>query len=40
MAFAGVQMANGIAEGIKTQYSVVRNALQDTVSGAIDSIRV
>ncbi|PEE32381.1 phage tail tape measure protein [Bacillus cereus] len=39
MAFAGVQMANGIAEGIKTQYSVVRNALQDTVSGAIDSIR-
>ncbi|MCU4819074.1 phage tail tape measure protein [Bacillus cereus] len=39
MLFTGVQMASGIAEGIKTQYSVVRNALQDTVSGAIDSIR-
>lgn len=39
MLFTGVQMANGIAEGIKTQYSVVRDALQDTVSGAIDSIR-
>ncbi|MEK4617711.1 phage tail tape measure protein [Bacillus sp. FSL K6-0273] len=39
LAFAGVQMANGIAVGIKSQYSVVRDALQDTVSGAIDSIR-
>ncbi|ARJ20524.1 phage tail tape measure protein [Bacillus mycoides] len=39
MAFAGVQMVNGIAEGIKSQYSVVRDALQDTVSGAIDSMR-
>lgn len=39
MLFTGVQMANGIAEGIKTQYSVVRDALQNTVSGAIDSIR-
>ncbi|MFF1291552.1 phage tail tape measure protein [Bacillus thuringiensis] len=39
MLFTGVQMGSGIAEGIKTQYSVVRNALQDTVSGAIDSIR-
>ncbi|HGF6578415.1 TPA: phage tail tape measure protein [Bacillus cereus] len=39
LAFAGVQMANGIAMGIKSQYSVVRDALQDTVSGAIDSIR-
>ncbi|MBY7109995.1 MULTISPECIES: phage tail tape measure protein [Bacillus] len=38
MQFTGVQMANGIAEGIKTQYSVVRNALQDTVSGAVNSI--
>ncbi|WP_242281671.1 phage tail tape measure protein, partial [Bacillus cereus group sp. BfR-BA-01454] len=39
MLFTGVQMANGIAEGIKTQYSVVRDALQDTVSGAVNSIR-
>ncbi|MGU3463125.1 phage tail tape measure protein [Bacillus sp. D48C] len=39
MLFTGVQMANGIAEGVKTQYSVVRDALQNTVSGAIDSIR-
>lgn len=39
MLFTGVRMANGIAEGIKTQYSVVRDALQNTVSGAIDSIR-
>ncbi|PGZ44085.1 phage tail tape measure protein [Bacillus anthracis] len=39
LAFAGAQMANGIAEGIKTQYSVVRDALQDTVSGAVNSIR-
>ncbi|EJS59756.1 phage tail tape measure protein, TP901 family, core region [Bacillus cereus BAG1X1-2] len=38
MLFTGVQMTNGIAEGIKTQYSVVRDALQNTVSGAIDSI--
>lgn len=39
MQFTGVQMANGIAEGIKTQYSVVRDALQNTVSGAVNSIR-
>lgn len=39
MQFTGVQMANGIAEGIKTQYSVVRDALQETVSGAVNSIR-
>lgn len=39
MLFTGVQMASGIAEGIKTQYSVVRDALQDTVSGAVNSIR-
>lgn len=39
LAFAGVQMAQGIASGIKSQYSVVRDALQDTVSGAMDGIR-
>ncbi|MEQ3558042.1 hypothetical protein [Bacillus thuringiensis] len=32
-------MAQGIAIGIKSQYSVVRDALQDTVTGAMDSIR-
>ncbi|MCC2502248.1 phage tail tape measure protein, partial [Bacillus paranthracis] len=32
LAFAGVRMAQGIATGIKSQYSVVRDALQDTVS--------
>ncbi|PGB53664.1 phage tail tape measure protein [Bacillus toyonensis] len=39
LAFAGVQMAQGLAAGIKSQYSVVRDALQDTVTGAIDGIR-
>ncbi|MGM2417467.1 phage tail tape measure protein [Bacillus cereus group sp. BceL062] len=39
LAFAGVQMAQGLATGIKSQYSVVRDALQDTVTGAIDGIR-
>ncbi|MCU4733423.1 phage tail tape measure protein [Bacillus cereus] len=39
LAFAGVQMANGIAMGIKSRYSVVRDALHDTVSEAVDSIR-
>ena len=39
MTFAGVRMAQGIATGIKSQYSVVRDALQDTVSDAMDGIR-
>ncbi|WP_289936618.1 hypothetical protein, partial [Klebsiella pneumoniae] len=39
LAFAGVRMAQGIATGIKSQYSVVRDALQDTVSDAMDGIR-
>ncbi|MGN4665816.1 phage tail tape measure protein [Bacillus cereus group sp. MYBK234-1] len=39
LTVAGVQMAQGIASGIKSQYSVVRDALQDTVSGAMDGIR-
>ncbi|QPW48942.1 phage tail tape measure protein [Bacillus thuringiensis] len=39
LAFAGVQMAQGLAAGIRSQYSVVRDALQDTVSGAMDGIR-
>ncbi|MGH1260611.1 MULTISPECIES: phage tail tape measure protein [Bacillus] len=39
LAFAGVQMAQGIASGIKSQYSVVRDALQGSVTGAIDGIR-
>ncbi|WP_088312221.1 phage tail tape measure protein [Bacillus cereus] len=39
LTFAGVQMAQGLAAGIKSQYSVVRDALQDTVSGAMDGIR-
>ncbi|EEK77718.1 phage-related tail protein [Bacillus cereus R309803] len=37
--FAGVRIAKGIAAGIKSQYSVVRDALQDTVSVAMDGIR-
>ncbi len=39
MTFAGVRIAQGIATGIKSQYSVVRDALQDTISGAMDGIR-
>ena len=39
MTFAGVRMAQDIATGIKSQYSVVRDALQDTVSDAMDGIR-
>ncbi|MDM8361737.1 phage tail tape measure protein [Bacillus thuringiensis] len=39
MTFAGVRMAQGLATGIKSQYSVVRDALQTTVEGAIDGIR-
>ncbi|WP_423060229.1 phage tail tape measure protein [Bacillus thuringiensis] len=39
LRFSGVRMAQGIAIGIKSQYSVVRDALQDTVTGAMDSIR-
>ncbi|PEI37738.1 phage tail protein [Bacillus wiedmannii] len=39
MTFAGVRMAQGLATGIKSQYSVVRDALQNTVEGAIDGIR-
>ncbi|MDZ5609867.1 phage tail protein, partial [Bacillus pseudomycoides] len=38
-SFAGVRMAKGLAAGIKSQYSVVRNALQDTVTSAVDGIR-
>ncbi|MEB8842379.1 phage tail protein, partial [Bacillus cereus] len=34
LRFSGVRMAQGIAIGIKSQYSVVRDALQDTVTGA------
>ncbi|MBJ8039048.1 phage tail tape measure protein [Bacillus cereus group sp. N17] len=39
LAFAGVQMAQGLATGIKSQYSVVRDALQGSVTEAIDGIR-
>ncbi|MGG3446503.1 phage tail tape measure protein [Bacillus nitratireducens] len=39
MSFAGTRMAQGIATGIKSKYSVVRDALQDTVSSAMDGIR-
>ncbi|PGY60199.1 phage tail tape measure protein [Bacillus thuringiensis] len=39
MTFAGVRMAQGLATGIKSQYSVVRDALQTTVEGAMDGIR-
>ncbi|MGH0449176.1 phage tail tape measure protein, partial [Bacillus mycoides] len=39
MTFAGVRMAQGLATGIKSQYSVVRDALQNTVEGAMDGIR-
>ncbi|MGX5575609.1 hypothetical protein ACWKTS_30535 [Bacillus toyonensis] len=39
LAFAGVQMAQGLAAGIKSQYSVVRDALQGSVTEAIDGIR-
>ena len=39
MTFAGVRMAQGLATGIKSQYLVVRDALQTTVEGAIDGIR-
>lgn len=39
MTFAGVRMAQGLATGIKSQYSVVREALQTTVEDAIDGIR-
>ncbi|PGE75404.1 phage tail tape measure protein [Bacillus toyonensis] len=39
LAFAGVQMAQGLASGIKSQYSVVRDALQGSVTEAIDGIR-
>ncbi|WP_255288846.1 phage tail tape measure protein [Bacillus cereus] len=38
LAFAGVQMAQGIATGIKSKYSVVRDALQNTVSSAMEGI--
>ncbi|MDZ5610903.1 phage tail protein, partial [Bacillus pseudomycoides] len=38
-SFAGVRMAKGLAAGIKSQYSVVRDALQDTVTSAVDGIR-
>ncbi|MBW3492781.1 phage tail tape measure protein [Bacillus sp. FDAARGOS_1420] len=37
--FAGVRMAQGLASGIKSQSSIVRDALQDTVEGAMDGIR-
>ncbi|EEL33090.1 Prophage LambdaBa02, tape measure protein [Bacillus cereus Rock3-28] len=39
LAFAGVQMAQGLATGIKSQYSVVRDALQGSLTEAIDGIR-
>ncbi|MED1406557.1 phage tail protein, partial [Bacillus mycoides] len=39
LANAGIKMANGIASGIKSQSSIIRDALQDTVSGAMDGIR-
>ncbi|MEW9576439.1 phage tail protein, partial [Bacillus toyonensis] len=39
LAFAGVQMAQGLAAGIRSQYSVVRDALQGSVTEAIDGIR-
>ncbi|PDZ26462.1 phage tail protein [Bacillus toyonensis] len=39
LAFAGVQMVQGLATGIKSQYSVVRDALQGSVTEAIDGIR-
>ncbi|PRT14969.1 phage tail protein [Bacillus toyonensis] len=39
LAFAGVQMAQGLATGIKSKYSVVRDALQGSVTEAIDGIR-
>ncbi|CUB54740.1 hypothetical protein BN2127_JRS10_02910 [Bacillus subtilis] len=39
MTFAGVRMVQGLATGIKSQYSVVRDALQTTVEGAMDGIR-
>lgn len=37
--FAGVRMVQGIASGIKSQSSIVRDALQDTLEGAMDGIR-
>nr|WP_324287208.1 phage tail tape measure protein [Bacillus cereus] len=38
-AFAGARMVKGIAFGIKSQSSIVRDALQDTLDGAMDGIR-
>ncbi|HDR7595155.1 TPA: phage tail tape measure protein [Bacillus mycoides] len=37
-AFAGARMVKGIASGIKSQSSIVRDALQDTLDGAMDGI--
>lgn len=37
--FAGVRMAQGLATGIKSQLSVVKDAVQDTVSEAMGGIR-
>ncbi|WJE69320.1 phage tail tape measure protein [Bacillus albus] len=39
LTFAGVKMAQGITTGIKSQYSVVRDALQGSVTEAIAGIR-
>ncbi len=39
MDFGGVRLARGMADGIKSQYSVVRDTLKDTVSGAIEDVR-
>ncbi|OUB10918.1 phage tail tape measure protein [Bacillus thuringiensis serovar shandongiensis] len=38
-ALAGARMVKGIATGIKSQSSIVRDALQGTVEGAMDGIR-
>ena len=38
-SFAGARMAKGLASGIKSQFSVVKDALQDTVTSAMNGIR-
>ena len=39
MVFAGARMARGIAEGVKSQYSVVRDALNDVVANLPENMR-